>query len=393
MDFIKGEQMIILDKPYISDLLKKTVEINHFPVLKNSETEGFNINNNIDLWDSNYAVNQFKQQIDEPVYCNSENAIDWIVENLYFTDIPQKIKLFKDKVLFRKLISNIYPDFYFTECRLDELNQLDYSKIKFPVVLKPSVGFLSFGVYVIYDRSDWINVIKKLKSDIEKFQSIFPKTVVDTSKFIIEELIEGDEYAVDVYFDNNGHPAILNIFKHPFVSETDVSDRVYYTSKKIIKSYLNDFNELFVKIGKAAELKNFPAHIELRVNEKNIIPIEVNPMRFTGWCLTDLAYYAWGINVYEYYINRKKPDWNKILAEKDDSLYYFTVAEIPQKINNENIKKVKYDEFIQNFANPLDLRKLDYKKLPLFAEVFARTEDYNEIEKILALDLNNYITI
>ena len=40
-------------------------------------------------------------------------------------------------------------------------------------------------------------------------------------------------------------------------------------------------------LAKLAGLKNFPLHTEVRVNEKGeIIPIEVNPMRFGGWCTT-----------------------------------------------------------------------------------------------------------
>lgn len=383
--------MIILDKPYVSDLLKNTIEKNNFPVLKNSTAEVLNLHSNSNLWDENSAINKIKRELEQTLYCNSENAIDWIAENLDFTDIPQKINLFKDKVKFRKLIADIYPNFYFREVDFEQLEKFDYTKIKFPVVLKPSVGFLSFGVYVIYNSSEWNTIIKSLKSDIDRFKSLFPDTVVNTSKFIIEEMIEGEEYAVDVYFDNHGKPVILNIFKHPFVSETDVSDRVYYTSKEIIKTHRNNFETLFAKIGAAANLKNFPAHIELRVNENHIVPIEVNPMRFAGWCLTDLAYHSWGINIYEYYFAQKKPDWDNILTQNDDSIYYFVAAGTPPEINREDIKSVKYDDFLKNIKTPLEVRKLDYKKLPLFAIVFAKTNDYNEISNILELDLNKYI--
>lgn len=383
--------LLILDKPYVSALLKDTVEKNNFPVLKNSMTEALHIGRNV--WDENSAVRKIKARLEKTLYCNSENAIDWIAENLEFTDIPQKINLFKDKVKFRKLISGIYPDFYFKEVDFEQLETMDYSQIKFPVVLKPSVGFLSFGVYVIYNSNEWNNVIKSLGEDINNFKSLFPETVVNTSKFIIEEMIEGEEFAVDVYFDKDGQPVILNIFKHPFVSEKDVSDRAYYTSKKIIQTYLNDFQNLFDKISTAANLKNFPAHIELRVNENNIVPIEVNPMRFAGWCLTDLAYYAWGINVYEYYFSQKRPDWNTILAERDDSIYYFVAAGTPQEINKEEIKNIRYEEFMKNIQNPLEVRKLDYKKLPLFAIVFAKTNNYSEVSNILELDLHDYIDV
>lgn len=59
--------------------------------------------------------------------------------------------------------------------------------------------------------------------------------VLDTGKFIIEENIEGEEFAVDAYFNSKEKPVILNILKHIFSSENDVSDRVYFTSKSVME--------------------------------------------------------------------------------------------------------------------------------------------------------------
>jgi hypothetical protein len=53
-------------------------------------------------------------------------------------------------------------------------------------------------------------------------------------------------------------------------------------SLKSIKLILN----ILSKIGKELHLKNFPAHAEVRIDENKIIPIEVNPLRFGGFCTT-----------------------------------------------------------------------------------------------------------
>lgn len=385
--------MFILDKPYVSEFLQNTAEKNHFPVLKTPGVEELLSNKNLKCIDEKTAVDEIKNGKDCLVYCNSENAIEWIASNLYFTDIPQKIDLFKDKVKFRKLISQIYPEFYFKEVAFEDIEKLNPDELKFPLVLKPSVGFLSFGVYMIYNKQDWIDSVKALKTDIDKFSSIYPLKVVDTSKFIIEEMIDGDEFAVDAYFDKKGEPVILNIFRHPFSSGKDVSDRVYYTSKKIIKAHLNEFQTLLEKIGKAADLKNFPVHIELRVNNKKAVPIEVNPMRFAGWCITDLAYWAWGTNVYEAYFNNLKPDWEAILEDSDDSIYYLIIADVPNDISKKDIKNIDYKAFLNNVADPLEVRKIDYMKHPLFAIVFANTPDETEMNNILKLDFHKYINL
>jgi hypothetical protein len=75
------------------------------------------------------------------------------------------------------------------------------------------------------------------KSELQpdKLKSIFPENVLNTSNFIIEEFIRGEEYAIDYYYDNNGDAVLLNVLHHPF-SGTDTSDRVYSTSKQSLKS-------------------------------------------------------------------------------------------------------------------------------------------------------------
>lgn len=382
--------MFLLNQPYVSPLLKDTIKKNKYAVLKNDFTLDFD---DYDfLFSDEDAVKQIKCH-NEKIYSNSEDSIEWIIKNLSFSDIPEKIELFKNKVKFRNLLKQLYPDFYYKEVLLSDLKNLDKTSLKYPFVLKPAVGFLSFGVYPVRNEIEFENVIKNIDKDIEKLKGFFPIEVVDTSKFIIEEMINGDEFAIDVYYNNKGEAVILNIFKHPFLNEKDVSDRLYYTSKEIIQTYIPKFQPLLDKIGVAANLKNFPIHIEIRVENEKIIPIEVNPMRFAGWCDTDLAYFAYGINIYEYYMENKKPDWDEILKNKGDELYYFTAAEMPSSIDKNKVKNFNYDDYLSYIKNPLEIRKFDFKTKPLFAFVFGKTSDFKEINDILALDMKKFIEI
>jgi len=389
--------MFILDKPYVSKYLEDTALKNNYPVLNSAAIEALKLGFELNFFCEESAISQIKEGKERFIYCNSENAIDWIVKNLDFTDIPRQINLCKDKVQFRKLISKIYPDFYFKEILLDEIKTLDCSNLEFPLILKPKIGFLSFGVYPIYNKKDWQNTVQSLQNDIEKYKEIFPKSVVNTSSFIIEEMIEGEEFAIDVYFNFENKPVILNIYNHPFSGSNDVSDRIYFTSKKIVKTYLEKFEALFEKIGAAADFKNFPCHIELRVNEKTgaVIPIEINPMRFAGWCLCDLAHYAFNINPYVYYFEQKRPNWDEILSNMDDKIYAFTIGDIQKGINNKDIKDVdykKYSDCLESFnCKVLELREIDYKNFPIFALAFIKFEDTAVINSILKADFSKYI--
>ena len=385
--------MIILDNPYVSPLLEDVVVKKSYPVLNNEMVRSLSKFEMMNVLSDEAAVDLLKMEKNPQLYSNSENAINWISTCLKFSSLPQKIELFKNKAEFRRLLKSIYPDFYFFESGFENLSTLDTEKIRFPVVLKPCVGFLSVGVYIIRNAKEWIEVIKNLRDDIEKFRGQFPTEVVDASSFIVEELINGEEFAIDAYFDKDGKPVILNIFKHPFSGETDVSDRVYFTSGEIIKSNHERFEHLLLKIGDLAELRNFPLHMEVRVDAGKVMPIEINPMRFAGWCVTDLAYFAYGIDVYEYYFEQKSPDWEKILKDRGGEFYYFTIAEVPVSLDKSEIKDIDYNAFLKNISHPLEVRKIDYRRHPIFAIVFAKTDDYSEMSNILKKNMRDFIII
>ncbi len=385
--------MIIIEKPYASELLLKTIANCDVSVLSNNSAKELNNKKyNLKYLDEESAINLFKDGKEYLLYSNSENSLEWITKNLPFSNAAKNIEIFKNKAKFRKILTSIYPDFFYREIDFEALWEVNFDELPLPFVIKPTVGFLSFGVYTIRSKKDWDETLNSIKDDIKKVANIFPKVVVDSSKFIIEEMIEGDEYAVDVYFSKQSTPVILNIFQHPFLNEKDVSDRIYITSKNIIKDNLNAFNSLLEQLGKLIDLNYFPMHIELRKTPNGkVIPIEANPMRFAGWCTTDMAFGAYGINVYEHYFNQTTPDWDAILAQADDKISYFAMAEVPASARQEEKFSFDYNGFCKNFSEIYDLRKLDYKKHPLFAIIFGKAKEYSEVEKILALKTSDYI--
>lgn len=385
--------MFILEKPYASEQLIDSIVQNDWPVLENQTIDDANIERGaLNFWSSAYAKDYYLKQEYPLIYSNAENAISWVLENLPRSNLSSYIKLFKDKVAFREFLKELYPNFYFKSLEFNELKKIKPYTIKFPVVLKPAVGFLSFGVHNIYSSEEWDSTIKKIEKEMTTAGKMYSKSVVDSSKFLIEEMIEGEEFAVDAYYDRNGEVVILNIFQHPFNDKNDVKDRIYLMSADIMVSHMAKFSLFLGQIGDAKNIRNFPMHVELRVTpEGEIIPIEINPMRFAGWCTTDVGKYAWGINVYDYFQNQKRPDWNEILSKADKTIYYFSMAEVPSNIAQDEIVSFDYRGFLSNYSNVLELRKIDYKCNPLFAIIFGSTQNYNEINRILKLKTSDYI--
>lgn len=389
--------MIILDKPFVSDLLINTIEENHFPVLKSEVSVKLGFQKGSSLMTEDEAVENARGSVNNLIYTTSENSIGWIADHLSFTDLPEKIDLFKNKVKFRCLTETLYPDFYFREVQLDELDNLSIENIPMPFIIKPTVGFFSMGVYKISTQKEWMEAKQNLFSELFNVRDLYPKEVLNSTSFIIEQCIEGEEFAFDAYFNDVGEPVILNVYKHFFSSSEDVSDRVYISSKEIIESNIEQFSEFLVNVNKLAEVKNFPVHVEVRREQDgSILPIEINPMRFGGWCTTaDMTNFAYGFNPYVFYFSQIKPDWDEILKDKKGKIYSIIVLDNSTGVEGKQITSFDYDLLLSYFQKPLELRKIDCKEYPIFGFLFTETNegDFSEIERILNSDLNEFIKV
>jgi len=320
----------------------------------------------------NRLVCEISNAYNPKLYTNSERAVNWIRKNMGESIIGKKLEFFKDKYVFRNLIADSFPNFNYRKINISETD----IPLSFPFIVKPVEGFLSEGIFLISNNNDWVKFLEQMQNS-------------ETS-YIAEEVINGDEFAVDAYFNSQGNPVILNIFKHPFLNDENMADRLYYTSKKIIEAQLPTALGILSDISKYIELKNFPLHLEYRNGLRGAIPIELNPMRFAGWCTTELTYYAYQINPYQYFQKDKSPDWEMILKEKSpDDMYYFAIAENSMKLATKSLNKTA---FINDFENPLEMNfAKDENIMPIFGVIFGETHKKEEIYKILKMDICKYI--
>ena len=389
--------MFILDPPFVSEYLKETVAKNDIPVLKTPYTQSLGLNNSVKFITEEEAIQSLSEKENPPVYSNSENAIEWISRRLPDTKLNDQLNLFKDKIRFRELLEALHPNFYFKGIPFDELDTIDTRSIQKPFIIKPAVGFFSLGVYKVFHDSEWENIKKQIQLEVQTIKRVYPTKVLDTSMFIIEQNIEGDEYAFDAYFNDKGEAVILSLLKHLYAHDGDVSDRVYISAKKIFENKLQSFEEYLQKIGDLAGLKNFPLHVEVRVDDMGMIkPIEVNPMRFGGWCTTaDMTSMAFGSNPYLAFHNQLKPDWEKILRDKDGLIYSNIVLTNASGYDVHNIKSFDYSKLKSRFRKVLELRQANYRDYLMFGFIFAETLEKNaaELDWILKDDLREFITI
>lgn len=389
--------MILIDKPYVSDFLIRTIKQNNFQIISTPIAREMIQDKSLNWISEKEARNIFDNNTETRVYTNSENSFSWIERNFNSSDLPDQIHIFKNKIKFRELIKDSYPDYFFLGVKFTELKDINIEKIKFPFIVKPAVGFFSLAVHKVDNASQWNDVLSTIETEIEQLQGIYPKEVVDITDFIFEEYIEGEEYAIDCYFDEKGEPVILNILHHIFSSESDVSDRVYSTSKEIMEKYSNEILDFLKTIGVKTNLRNFPAHVEVRIdNEGKVIPIEVNPLRYGGLCTTgDISSYAYGINSYKYFLENKRPNWNEIFSTRENKKYSIIVLNNNSGLDENEIDYFDYDLLLKDFEKPMSLRKVDFKKYLVFGFLFVETTagKEDELKMILTSDLRKYIKL
>lgn len=388
-------RMILTGKPFVSDYLKETIKKNRFRVIDTPGARELVGTDDVNFIGEDEAAAICCREGDNLIYTVSESALEWIGSKLAGTDLSSRLDLFKDKKKFRDLTSALYPDLFYREAQLGELDDLNISELPVPAVIKPAVGFFSLGVRTVNRREDWKGALTQIKNQAAAHGEYYPDRILDTSRFIIEGYIEGEEYAMDVYADREGSAVVVGILKHLFGSEEDVSDRVYITSGEIIRDRLDLFTDFADRIIELAGLRNFPFHAEVRIDrDGRPIPIEINPLRFGAWCTTaDLTGMAFGGNPYEQYFHQEKPDWESLLTGDEGKIYSLVALNNTTGFSGGRIKEFDYDKLASHFEKPLEIRKWDYRKNPLFGFMLTETagDNIQELESILRSDLSEFV--
>ena len=386
--------MILIDGPYVSDFLKKTLREKQIPVIETPIARKL-LGDNYFYVPEQEAVEKYRQDKALRLFTNSENSIAWVEQHLSFLDIPEKVKIFKNKVKFRELLKPMFPGYFFKSVAFTQLDEVEVNSLPVPFVIKPAVGFFSMGVHNVETREEWPGILATIKEEMDEVRDLYPIEVMDATTFIFEQHIKGEEYAVDCYFSASGEPVILNIMHHVFSSGKDVSDRVYITSREIIQTYKKPLEAFLAQLGQLAGLTNFLIHIEVRIDESgHIAPIEVNPMRFGGWCTTaDLTALGYGFNPYLAYLNDERPDWTRIFASRRDRLFSVVVLDNSTGLPTERIAGFDHARLAAGFTHVLEQRPMDVGSTGVFGFLFVETpeEKRGELERVLRSDLREFV--
>lgn len=322
----------------------------------------------------------------DKVSINSEAAIELVLNRLEDTAKINAIKSLKDKYQFRQLLSKIYPEYIFQKVALSAIPDL---VIKQKAVLKPSKGCFGAAVKIVDANTDMAALKTEIQIELAKNGEIFSEVVLSKNEFILESFIEGEEYAVDMFYDKEGQPQITNIYYHPIPEQEAYLHMVYCTSLPIFQKIYDRAIQFFTQLNELLQVTDFMIHGEFKLNGDHLLPIEMNCMRYGGMGLGNLAYHALGINPYLHFINNQAPDWTAIWAKQNPTnIFAFFVAyngqTIDKQLHQPNVTKLK-----AQFTSVILEQLFDYQKQLAFG-IFYLRETSENLQRLLAIDFDDY---
>ncbi|NJL79774.1 MAG: ATP-grasp domain-containing protein [Richelia sp. RM2_1_2] len=327
------------------------------------------------------------------VIINWEASLSFILENLPQQRLNQ-VNTFKNKAAFRKLVKELYPDLFYVELTREALQDFRFPQEVETVVLKPCLGTASIGIHIIHGQKEWLKAVDSVLKDIDIAKEHMNPAMLNDSSFLVEEFIDGDEFACDGFWDAHGKTVITGIYQHPFASNSDVSDTVYYTSKQVVAQTIEPTIQVLQHIGNKLEMRRFPFHFEFQFSNGNLFPIELNPLRFGQVALPDITEYAFGFNPYDLFFADESPDWDSLLSNSNYSqVYAFILASLPPKYESE---KHWFDE--QSFCNTFGNKLLNYlpsnpEITPFFGVAHIVADKVEDVLAYLELDFDSFLKI
>ena len=164
---------------------------------------------------------------------------------------------------------------------------------------------------------------------------------------------------------------------------------IYMTNKEVFTKVYDKAKAFFSELNKKLRLTNIALHSEFKLSDE-LIPIEINAMRFGGMGLGNMIYHSLGVNAYEHFILEKTPDWDQIWKDHSESNFVYFIAYNGSKIDK-NEKSPDFDKLERRFTRILNKTKFDYKTQLAFA-VYTLEESKENIGNLLTIDFNDYFS-
>ncbi len=304
------------------------------------------------------------------------------------------IATLRDKHAFRQYLSPIFPSFYFETIELAQLAEHSFNFNRCShYMIKPVSGFMGVGARIVHANTNLMQLKTDIASELKKFSVLYPNIFSNT--LLIEHYIGGTtEYAVDMFYDQQGIPIITNLYCHKVPKRKEYLQMLYYTHRSLFDLLYQPVCDFFRQLNQTSAIRSFPIHAEFKLdpNTQQLIPIEFNAGRFGGMGLAILTRYAFGFNPIQRYFSDTVIPWST-LWRKNPNDYFCWLLAYNAADRDPKTHRPSHDRFKQLLpknAKILAYEALDYLQQPGFALVYLQIKEKSEIEQLLMLEFNDF---
>jgi hypothetical protein len=331
-----------------------------------------------------FGQNQIFFDSKDKVCITSETTLLLLSANID-ANRARAIGILKNKFLFREILSEIFENYHYRLIKNTDIRDLVITEKS---VIKPMKGCFGTGVRIIDQHTNFRELAEEIDAEIEKNGKVLSDLVLSKDDFIIEQFIYGEEYAVDMFYDSNGNPCIVNIYHHPMSQNPAYLHMIYYTSQEVFDKVYEKARAFFIELNKILNVTNFVMHSEFKLDDGHLFPIEINAMRYGGMGLGNMIFHAVGIDPYYYFLADREPDWKLIWQKNADRNYVFFIA-----YNGERKSVLEFrpdrDKLRAQFTNVLMERQFDYQKQLAFG-IYCLSETKANIANLLTIEFDDY---
>jgi ATP-grasp domain len=332
----------------------------------------------------------------DKVCIGSEAAIENVIARIDDSVRVKAIELLKNKYAFRQILADIYPNFQY---QLIQSHQIQDLQITQKSVIKPVKGVFGTAVRIIDRDTDLTKLASELQTELTKNTDLFSPSVLSTTDFIVESYIEGEEYAVDMFYNSVGSACIVNIYHHPLPKNLAYLHVIYYSSQAVFDRIYAKAKQFFTELNRILNVTNLPIHGEFKfdgvggasLKENRLMPIELNALRFGGMGLGNLAFHGLGVDPYACFAKDIEPDWQQIWQDKQTDIFAFFIAYNGANINVEKYKPDR-EKLKRQFTEILLERDFEYQNQLAFG-IYILKETKQNLSRLLQIEFDDFFEL
>ncbi len=324
----------------------------------------------------------------DKVIIATETVMDEALDKMEDCEKKELVSRLKNKVVCRQMLTSIFPDFFFQEIPVRDLPLIELTPGE-KYFVKPIKGYWGSAAFPLDAQTDRVALMQEIEAQLAKRTDLFSEQVVSKDRLIVEEFLEGEEYAVDMFFDESGKPVITNVCHHPLPKKLDYLHVVYYTSYEVYRNLYPKFLEFFNALNMSLHARSLPIHGEFKLHKGKLTPIELNPLRFGSDGFADLSFHAFGFNPFLYFSENRSPDWEALWKGREQKIFAFYLG-----YNGSDLDTGRFRPDLRNFrrlfSNILSDMAMNYQDTLAFAVMYIEEDSLERIHELLGVEFNEY---